>query len=72
VKEKNKHEKESLVLKECTCLLVEVYLQKASLKAAGLLSSDKAMVISGENHLKCNRSIDGKQKKAKENKGKER
>lgn len=30
-----------------------VYLQKAPLKAAGLLSREKTMIISGKNHLRC-------------------
>lgn len=35
--------------------MVEVYLQKASLKAAGLISSEKAMVVSREDHLRWKR-----------------
>lgn len=30
-----------------------IYLQKASLKAVGLISRDKAVVVAGEDHLRC-------------------
>lgn len=50
------------VLKESTCLSVEVYLQKASLKAAGLISREKTVVIPRENHLRCNRCMDKEKK----------
>lgn len=43
-----------------------VYLQKASLKAAGLVSREKAMVISGEDHLRCKRCSRDKTKKKKD------
>ena len=59
-----KRESLGKVLKESTCLSVAVYLQKASLKAAGLLSREKAVVIPRENHLRCNRCM-GKEKKGK-------
>lgn len=47
-----------------------VYLQKASLKAAGLVSREKAMVISGEDHLRCKRCSRDKTKKKDSRKGK--
>lgn len=46
-----------------TCLLVQVYLQKASLKAAGLLSREKAVVVPRENHLRRNRCSQNRKKK---------
>lgn len=48
---------------KCTHALVVVYLQKASLKGVGLLSREKAMVISGENHLRCKRCSRERQKR---------
>lgn len=46
--------KERLVTtSKCTHASVGIYLQKASLKSVGLLSREKAMVISGEDHLRC-------------------
>lgn len=32
---------------------VVIYLQKASLKAVGLISRNKAMVVAGKDHLRC-------------------
>lgn len=42
---------------------LKVYLQKASLKGVGLLSREKAMVVSGKDHLRQNRIQAEKQRK---------
>lgn len=55
IAEQKMNKKGWLTCSKCTHALVVVYLQKASLKAVGLLSRDKAMVVSGEDHLRCKR-----------------
>lgn len=43
-----------------------IYLQKASLKAVGLISRNKAMVVAGKDHLRCRNS--GRQKRRRDSK----
>lgn len=52
-------------------LVVVIYLQKASLKAVGLISRDKAVVVAGEDHLRREKGRGGMAKREKELKDKE-
>lgn len=46
--------------------LVVIYLQKASLKAVGLISRNKAVVVAGKDHLGCKKN--GKHKRQRDSK----